>query len=544
MMTLHTISVIDDTIRLPGASASFGAPHIFPGWTSMMIPVKTSRTYALVQLRAFVEATRDSGYRNAAFAIAELIDNAVEAGAEKVDIEILQDTSGNSPDLSIVVTDDGSGMDREVIALSLQFGGSTRFGSRTGFGRFGMGLPNSALSQARRVEVVSWLDRSEVWKTYLDVDEVYRDNITSIPKPKRISYSPKTKTGTIVKLSKCDRLRYRSVEQAVENLCKEIGRMFRHLLFSGLSIRVNQCAVCPIDPLFVRGIRKGPRGLVYGPPFEYQVRVPDSEQTSKIKVSFAELPLRDWNTLSNQEKNWMGIAKGAGVSILRGGREIDHGWFFMDGKRKENYDDWWRCEINFAPELDEMFGVTHTKQGIRPSDELISLLSPDIGRIARELNTRVRKEYADIKILESKHTRLAGPQRRDYLLEPPTVAVNAPRSSIALHSRRRITSVPIGGLHYVIQEKKSDAAAFYDVLINGREITIILNELHPFYEHIYKRMPEAASGTSREIPIIENIRALLAAAARAEATLEKPSHREIIHQFRDSWSNALVAFLP
>src|SRR5260370_19740156 len=404
--------------------------HTFwPGWTSPMISTKNNGTYALVQLRAFLEATRDSGYRNAAFAIAELIDNAVEAGAGKIDIEVSQAGPLTSPDLSITVTDDGCGMDRDVIALSLQFGGSTRFGSRTGFGRFGMGLPNSSLSQARRVEVISWIRRMEVWRTYLDVDEVYQRHLTSIPRPKRIAFTPKTRTGTVVKLSKCDRLQYRSADQAVQDLRKEIGRMFRHLLFAGLSIRVNQAVVSPTDPLFLRRIRSAHRGRLYGPPFEYPVRVPGSDQTAKITVTFAELPLNDWNTLSNQDKNRMGIAKGAGVSILRGGREIDHGWFFMDGKRKENYDVWCRCEIAFAPELHEVFRRTHTKHGIRPSDELISLLSRDIGRIARELNTRVRKEYAEIKVLESKRTKLTVPQRKDYLLEPPALPAKVARPS-------------------------------------------------------------------------------------------------------------------
>jgi hypothetical protein len=44
--------------------------------------------------------------------------------------------------------------------------------------------------------------------------------------------------------------------------------------------------------------------------------------------------------LSNEEKSSLGISKRAGVSILRGGREIDYGWHFMGSKRKENYDDW------------------------------------------------------------------------------------------------------------------------------------------------------------------------------------------------------------
>jgi len=508
-----------------------------------MTSAKSGGTLAIVQLRAFVEATRDSGYKNAAYAIAELIDNAVEAGAERVDIDVDEIKTGGSSKLEITVADDGCGMDKDVIALSLQFGGSTRFGSRAGSGRFGMGLPNSSLSQARKVEVTSWKDRSDVWRTYLDVDEVYQRLLSSIPIPRKIAYAPKTRTGTIVRLTRCDRLQYRSAESARVDLLKEIGRMFRHLLLSGLTIRVNQIPVQPIDPMFLKGLKKGPKGRPFGPPFDYRVRVPDSDRTALIKVTFSELPLAHWNTLSNQQKNEMGIAKGAGVSILRADREIDHGWFFMDGKRKENYDDWWRCEITFEPELDELFGVTHTKQGIRPAEELSSLLSPDIGRIARELNSRIRKEYVEIRSAETKRSAMKGIELKDHLLEPP-----ASTTSVVMREGKRseevgrLSGAPITGLHYTIQFKKTDSVAFYDVAFEGAEITITLNEQHPFYNQIYKRIPEPAPG-QRETSTIDNIRALLAAAARAEVVIEKPSHREIIHKFRDSWSNALVAFL-
>ena len=79
------------------------------------------------------------------------------------------------------------------------------------------------------------------------------------------------------------------------------------------------------------------------------------------------------------------------MSLIRAGREIDFGWYLMGSKRKENYDDWWRCEIAFDPDLDEAFGVTHTKQKVNPTEELNGILAPDLERIARELNGIVRK---------------------------------------------------------------------------------------------------------------------------------------------------------
>ena len=102
-------------------------------------------------------------------------------------------------------------------------------------------------------------------------------------------------------------------------------------------------------------------------------------------VTFTELPIEKWHLYSNEEKRLQGISSRAGVSIVRAEREIDYGWYFMGTKRKENYDDWWRCEIRFNPELDELFGVTNTKQGIRPTEAIKNILTADIERIARNL---------------------------------------------------------------------------------------------------------------------------------------------------------------
>src|SRR5215469_4664991 len=108
--------------------------------------------YPIVAIRAFIQATRDSGYKSTSSAIAELVDNSFEAEASLVEIEI-EETAADLK--QIRVTDNGSGMSGSTMQLALQFGGSTRFNSRRGLGRYGMGLPNGSLSQARRVDVYS-----------------------------------------------------------------------------------------------------------------------------------------------------------------------------------------------------------------------------------------------------------------------------------------------------------------------------------------------------------------------------------------------------
>ena len=98
-----------------------------------------------------------------------------------------------------------------------------------------------------------------------------------------------------------------------------------------------------------------------------------------------------------KEKREIGISNAAGVSIVRSNREIDYGWHFMGSKRKENYDDWWRCEIKFDPNLDELFGITHTKQQISPSDYLKEILNPELELIAKTLNARGKRKSPEAK---------------------------------------------------------------------------------------------------------------------------------------------------
>src|SRR5579864_3056868 len=89
----------------------------------------------LVSPANFVVATRDTGYRSTPQAIAELIDNSIQAGATSVRVEVLNSQDDRYP-IEIVVIDDGHGMDAVPLASALTFGGSTRFGECHSLGRY------------------------------------------------------------------------------------------------------------------------------------------------------------------------------------------------------------------------------------------------------------------------------------------------------------------------------------------------------------------------------------------------------------------------
>ena len=119
----------------------------------------SNSNYSLVVVHNFIQATRDTGYRSTATAVAELLDNALDAGARTIQVFVFEQQIGLEPTIVLAVLDDGSGMDSATLRSALRFGGSDRFNSRAGLGRFGMGLPNSSVSQCRHVDVYTWQKR-------------------------------------------------------------------------------------------------------------------------------------------------------------------------------------------------------------------------------------------------------------------------------------------------------------------------------------------------------------------------------------------------
>jgi hypothetical protein len=214
----------------------------------------------------------------------------------------------------------------------------------------------------------------------------------------------------------------------------------------------------------------------------------------------------------------------------------------MGGKRKENYDDWWRGEIHFSAELDELFGVTHTKQGIRPSPEIINILSPDIERIAHDLNGRIRRRFTKVRNRSPLTLAETIATERDYLIEPPTGSKYLTESLAA--SNRPVCSEPhrtLPGLNYRIEEKVIKDVSFFVPVASDLEVVIQINEQHPFYQCIYS---QAAKGTLFEKKhFLQALQLLILSAARAECSVSTESGRRFASSLRHSWSNILAAFL-
>src|SRR5439155_15024467 len=142
----------------------------------------------------------------------------------------------------------------------------------------------------------SWTNPHNIWSSYLDVDEISSGALDGVPppvrfKPRGAAEYPSSPSGTSVVLTKCDRLDYRTVRAQAKRLHADLGRIFRHQLYSGKTLQINDEAISPVDPLFLREGNNLVGAVPYGPPLTYEVSPPgDDASRSHIKVEFAVLP--------------------------------------------------------------------------------------------------------------------------------------------------------------------------------------------------------------------------------------------------------------
>ena len=369
-----------------------------------------TKQHDIVPVHLVVQAMRDNGYKNAAYALAELIDNSIQAGATEVEVlcaeKEIQLQRRSSRIHQIAVLDNGRGMDSTVLRMALQFGNGTYLAEdkHTGMGRFGMGLPCSSISQCKRVDVWTW--QSGVGKaiyTYLDLNEIKNKQLTEVPEPQQrpipeIWEKVTTgfgETGTLVVWSDIDRCMWKTGKTIIENSEFVIGRMYRKFLDTKEVVirmatfdinepdnrdkRVDKFAQ-PNDPGYFMAETSCPTPFDKKPMFKawegeetyeitQSIEFRGKQHDVKIRFSYAKEEARQGKN-PGKLPHGQHAAKNVGVSVVRARRELelDQSW-----AQKRATERWWGVEIEFTPALDDLFGVTNNKQSARNFSDMSEL---------------------------------------------------------------------------------------------------------------------------------------------------------------------------
>ncbi len=348
-----------------------------------------------------VQAMRDSRYRHPANAVAELIDNSIDARASQVDLLIEEKQVRVNTRLrwrvgELAVLDNGSGMSDETLVQALRFGGRIPSHNIQNIGKYGMGLPTASVSQCTRVEVWTWTDSiDKPSHCYIDVEEIQSGKQREIPEPDQERIPDKwlakankdilgSQSGTIVVWKNTDRITAQA-DTIFDRVEKEIGRIYRHFINEGeLSIRMaafrqgqntllddRDRIVRPNDPLFLMRNSATSEPWHEEPMFEfshskdYPIGIGGRMET--VTATYSRVKQE---ALGNQRANPGSLSHGQdarfnmGVSVVRENREIlvDNAFVREGGRGNIPMNRWWGCEVRFNEGCDELFGIDHNKQ--------------------------------------------------------------------------------------------------------------------------------------------------------------------------------------
>ena len=347
-----------------------------------------NNNFDIIPSHLAIEKMRYSGYRNTAHALFEIVDNAIDADAKNIQIIFYNKADKNRGKLSqIAVLDDGVGMSKNILRHALQFAYGTRSKSNK-IGRFGMGLPNSSISQCRKVDVWTWQKSLPPYHTYLSIDQIINNGQKQVPIPtekpipeelKQIYKNINKISGTLVLWSDLDQVSWETARATKKNSEELIGRIYRkfiknnnlEIIFTTFDQQTNQIKSEKIqvnDPGYLMSPSTTPSPFDKKPMFvkfsEEKHMLSDKHGNKypvKIICSLAPKATLEASDGDSGKASYGKHAKhNIGISLVRANRELilDQGMVRKDTTTER----WWGIEICFEPELDDVFGVSYTKQ--------------------------------------------------------------------------------------------------------------------------------------------------------------------------------------
>ena len=428
--------------------------------------------------------------------------------------------------------------------------------------------------------------------------------------------------GTVVLWETPDRLTYKRPARLKEHLVDDFAVVYRYYLLNSdtsLDLTVEGVKVQPIDPLFLH-----PGGRYYEAPAtdvespqgggarkvnEWSIPIKYSEDpgtgerrvdlieneselaegnsstlaVGTVNVTLARLPIGFANENRDEKKNKtipyrrLQIRKPRrGMSFVRANREIDTVDVFPKSPQDEaqGMGSWpllqtfayhWGFEIKFTPSLDDVFGITNDKQGVRPHEDLWRIFAGEgIDAAARrenrwqeikrrELNKQRRSEQAESQdpnvarpgeasMRDAAAASSSRPIIPDHLIGSARenlsseIQARSELSGESIEDARRGVERSLQNRPYRIEYFDSTHGPFYEPEWVGGTIVVRVNRSHRFYEVLYHDLLDLPGGARAK----EAVDVLLLTLGRSELTVDDPEMSEWYRAQRTRrWSTLL-----
>ena len=408
----------------------------------------------LIKADTALKSFRDGGY-HLADAVGEIVDNSIQAGAQRVcigwEVEDVKEGKKKKPRRKIsafAIGDDGSGIAPYILTNVLTVGFSTRYGDRIGIGRYGVGFKLASISQVRRLEIYTrpayltaheestedgstWVMDDEnvdgkVFMTYLDLNEIDRGDqsyycVSEVDDfPEEFAHMvPDGEPGTVIVWRDADRLNHEqsyaeTVDEKLHTIRDFLRRAYRVHIDKGLEIFLqnDEQPLAPYDPLFKLenpdAVDVGIDGE--GRPADMTGELVDNGEI-RIGDEVVEWEVRLTPKITRLKEGGGGVEGPQGqhqfkrlrirdnegrISFLRCGREISYAQVprMLPGGR-DKIDRYMGIQVSFPPTLDEYFQVKHIKRGAEPVEKLRAELRKALSKPVDTARKRIRSLWAE-----------------------------------------------------------------------------------------------------------------------------------------------------
>lgn len=493
----------------------------------------------------------------------EICDNSIDANAHNIWVYI---TTKNNGKHRIIFRDDGCGIAQEYelrgkkyrgLEHVLSFGGRIAHEHRSfAIGRFGWGLSQTASSLSERTEVYTKTIKDANWRySYYDYAELSDDDDCFVPSEtlRNPPYVNQTKSGTVVILDDVSTDEFKQTGRIANMFKREFGRVYRKFLANGgnIQIIVEQEGKKPklfdvelSDPLMMLpGSREYTK--LGGPSKSYgvstitlngemglpEIKNPRTGGFSKIRINLVRLDVelvRKYvegqgeavikSLATTSEVRDLGIGmRNQGFYLVRNGREISSA-LTLGIYARTTLHNWFRAEIEFEEEADELFNIQTNKSRFHLRPALEEAIQRKVGATITQIIKDHRKASNDLK-KKRKNSRTA-PSAAEMIAA--TVMPMLPkRKNISDEERLKAAELREQMVEEMIQkvrmnpdideEEKEEqintirnrfafespcrkmfdvigTGEIYDVRHMADECDIIINTQTPFFERVYDKI--------------------------------------------------------
>jgi len=450
--------------------------------------------------KILISALQHIGYENTV-AICDIIDNSIDADSTRIQVFIEED---NEKQLRIIIADNGTGMEYEVLDEALKLGSNSEHSESADLGKFGMGLSTAGLSLANRTTVLTKeINTPFLLKSVTDVDVIKESNdfvkyIGNANQAEEIFFKDivNNDTGTVIIFEKCSGITNKNTKQFANKLVKEMARIYRKYM-NRITFEVNGEKVIPYDPLMLDE-EEGFKSEIFSDE-DYDVKWKDSK-TGEIKTGIVHVKLVLLQAYNEEfQKNRDINMKNQGFSVLRNNREIAFGFVPKDWFNKHPNFNRVRGELSFASELDEPMGVNFTKNGIDMVDSIDNSLRNDLLPQMRAMSNQTKKtakiseeeinshKEAE-KVINNKSKLLITPvvkkEKRDINKVKEEIKPREQNNKENLQERERKpkkTQDTSANVEFRTA-KNGRLASIFEAWQEGKKIIIEWNTEHPFYD--------------------------------------------------------------